>query len=205
MLCFVFRAVCLVVVTPLLDTTGFSSWNKASERLNSHVGTHSSAHHGCTVRWKSFLCAQSKGGYIYMFYFMFNFTTRIFNIIYIYTYIGSVYQQMGESQRMQIRENREYLSAILDAILFLCKQELALRGHNEGKASENKGYFLELLDLLCKRDVDFRKRYETRPRNATYTHPEIQNELIEASAKSFLRKLKLRLQTQSTGQLWLMK
>ena len=126
--------------------------------------------------------------YMYMFYFMFNFTTRMFN-----TYIGSVYQQMGESQRMQIRENREYLSAILDAILFLCKQELALRGHNEGKASENKGNFLELLDLLCKRDVDFRKRYETRPRNATYTHPEIQNELIEASAKVILEKIKVEV------------
>ena len=78
----------------------------------------------------------------------------------------------------------------MDAILFLCKQELALRGHREGKDSENKGNFLELLDLLSKRDSDFRKLYESRPRNATYTHPEIQNELIDASAQAILNKIK---------------
>ena len=40
---------------------GFTSWNKATERFNSHVGTNSSAHHRCTISWKSFLLAQSKG------------------------------------------------------------------------------------------------------------------------------------------------
>ena len=40
---------------------GFTSWNKAIERFNSHVGTTSSTHHRCTVSWKSFLLAQSKG------------------------------------------------------------------------------------------------------------------------------------------------
>ena len=104
--------------------------------------------------------------------------------------IGSVYQQLGESQRFQIRENREYLTALLDAILFLCKQELALRGHREDKESENKGNFLELLDLLSKRDPDFRKRYESRPGNASYTHPEIQNELIDASAHAILNQIR---------------
>ena len=103
---------------------------------------------------------------------------------------GSVYQQLGESQKSQIRENREYLTTLLDAILFLCKQELALRGHREGKESKNKGNFLELLDLLSKRDPDFRKRYESRPGNASYTHPEIQNELIDASAQAVLCKIK---------------
>ena len=103
---------------------------------------------------------------------------------------GSVYQQLSNSHRHQIKENREYLSALLDAILFLCKQELALRGHREGKESKNKGNFLELLDLLSKREPDFRKQYESRPRNATYTHPEIQNELIDASARVIFNKIK---------------
>ena len=35
-------------------TVGFSSWNKATERFNNHVGTHS-------MSWKSFLLAQSEG------------------------------------------------------------------------------------------------------------------------------------------------
>ena len=74
--------------------------------------------------------------------------------------------------------------------MFLCKQELALRGHREGKESENKGNFLELLDLLAKRDPDFRKRYESRPGNASYVHPEIQNELIDASAQAIICKIK---------------
>ena len=98
-------------------------------------------------------------------------------------------QQLGESQRSQIKENREYLTTLLDAISFLCKQELALRGHRE---SENKGNFLELLDL-SKRDPDFKKRYESHPGNASYTHSEIQNEFINASAEAILSKIRGKL------------
>ena len=115
--------------------------------------------------------------------------------------VRSVYQQLGESQRSQIRENREYLTALLDAILILCKQDLALRGHREGKESENKGNFLELLDLLSKRDLDFKKRYESRPGNASYTHPEIQNKLTDASAQAILCKNKGEL-SDSEAEHW---
>ena len=48
-------------------TIGFSSWNKATERFNSHVGTGSSIHQACTVSWKSYVVAQSKGSYMYEF------------------------------------------------------------------------------------------------------------------------------------------
>ena len=42
-------------------TVGFSSWNKATERFNNHVDTGSSPHQACTISWKSFMVAQSKG------------------------------------------------------------------------------------------------------------------------------------------------
>ena len=90
-------------------------------------------------------------------------------------------------------KSREYLCALLDAILFLCKQELPLRGHREGKASKNKSKFLELLDLLSKSDPDFKNLYEPCPNNANYTHPEIQNELIDASAQVILNEIKCEL------------
>ena len=112
-------------------TVGFSSWNKATERFNGHVGANSSVHNSCVVCCKNFLLAQSKG------MDSLNICCDILNVV----------KQLGESQRHQIKENREYLSTLLDAILFLCKQELALRGHREGKTSANKGNFLELLDL----------------------------------------------------------
>ena len=51
---------------------------------------------------------------------------------------------------------------------------------------------MELLDLLSKRDSDFRKLYESRPRNATYTHPGLGLGLglFDASAQAILNKIK---------------
>ena len=143
-LCFVFPVVCLAVEKQLsqqLDS--HHGIRQRTERFISHVGANSSVHNSCVVCWKNFLLAQSKG---------MDSLNDILNVVIEIT--GSVYQQLGESQRHQIKENREYLSTLLDAILFLCKQELALRGLREGKTSGNKGNFLELLDLLSKRDSD---------------------------------------------------
>ena len=107
--------------------------------------------------------------------------------------LGSVYQQLGQSHHTHIKENRVYLEVILDAILYLNKQELALRGHSEGPSSENKGNFLELLDLLAKRDAQFRSKYITLPGNAKYTHPDIQYDLISSAVQVVINKIKAEL------------
>ena len=67
----------------------------------------------------------------------------------------------------------------LTFLLYLGKQGLSLRGHNETTSSSNRGNFLELCDWYAKRDKIFCQLYNS-PRNLT--SPSIQNELIEIAA-----------------------
>ena len=65
---------------------------------------------------------------------------------------GSLFysQEREEVQRHneQIRQNRETLKTISEAILFLSKQELALRCHDESRDGLNKGNYWELLECF---------------------------------------------------------
>ena len=48
----------------------------------------------------------------------------------------------------QVRQNRETLKTISEAILFLSKQELAYRCHDESRDGLNKGNYWELLECF---------------------------------------------------------
>jgi len=55
-----------------------------------------------------------------------------------------------ETANRQIAENRIILIAIIEAILFTARQNIAWKGHDEGYRSSNRGNFLELIKLLPK-------------------------------------------------------
>jgi len=57
-----------------------------------------------------------------------------------------------------------------------------MRGHREDKMSANKGNFLEILSLVAKHDEVVESRLSFLPRNAVYTSPKIQNDLIAIMA-----------------------
>lgn len=68
---------------------------------------------------------------------------------------------------------RDILTRILDALLFLAKQNLGIRAHREG------GNFIELLKLISKYDPVMREHFVAiRDSNISYLSPEIQNEFI---------------------------
>ena len=48
------------------------------------------------------------------------------------------------------RQNRVTLKIMSEAVLYLSKQELSFRGHNESSASLDKGNYRELLELIAK-------------------------------------------------------
>lgn len=52
------------------------------------------------------------------------------------------------SANQQVASNRELVRLIIDALLYIARQNIALRGHDEKKSSLNRGNFLELLNLL---------------------------------------------------------
>ncbi|XP_028403153.1 uncharacterized protein LOC114525891 [Dendronephthya gigantea] len=84
----------------------------------------------------------------------------------------------------EVRQNREILKTETEAVLYLSKQELAFRGHDEKEDSLNKGNYRELLESFAKFDSVFERRLHGRlaesGRGGRFTgvSPEIQNDLI---------------------------
>ena len=80
------------------------------------------------------------------------------------------------------------LERIVQAILFLGKQGLALCGRGEDpKRGSNPGNFLSLLHLMAENDEVLRKHlHSPDKRNATYTSPQSQNEIMNIIANDFV-------------------
>ena len=57
----------------------------------------------------------------------------------------SIASQLSLVRKAQIEKNRAHLQTIAETVLFLGKQNIALRGHDEAQSSINRGNFLELL------------------------------------------------------------
>ncbi|XP_030002747.1 zinc finger MYM-type protein 1 [Sphaeramia orbicularis] len=89
----------------------------------------------------------------------------------------------------KVRQNREILKRLINVVTFLGKQELAFRGHDVSKDSENKGNYLELLEFLAEYDSPLRCHLDM----ATVfigTSSKIQNNLIQAVADVMTEAMK---------------
>jgi hypothetical protein len=56
-----------------------------------------------------------------------------------------------------VPENREIIKSLIDIAIFLYKQELSLRGHDEGEGSSSRGNFKGLVSFFSKRDGNLKK------------------------------------------------
>lgn len=101
----------------------------------------------------------------------------------------SVESQISKAHQTLIKENRDYLKIVIESVLFLAHQGLALRGHDESESSGNKGNFLELLSLLSKYNEVLYKKLKGGPKNTKYTHSSIQNEILEIASNLILSKI----------------
>jgi len=78
-----------------------------------------------------------------------------------------------------VRLNRLCMEHIIDLVLFLAKQELAFRGHDESSNSINKGNFRELVELHFSRcSLEVKNHYKSLQNKFTGTSKIIQNEII---------------------------
>ena len=69
------------------------------------------------------------------------------------------------------------MRGLISTILFLAKQNIAMRGHDENSSSLNRGNFLELYDL---RSQELKVFLDKRQYN--YKTPAAQNELLNVIA-----------------------
>ena len=91
---------------------------------------------------------------------------------------GTVLEMQSKAHRQWVIDNRLYLHRVIDAVLYLSRQGLPLRGDDESEDSQNCGNFLELIDLIKSIDPNFRMQDARMPDNGKYTSAEIQNELL---------------------------
>lgn len=152
---------------------GFNIWWKLNPRISEHES--SAAHVRNFTQWKELEIRIARGATI-----------------------DKKEQEVVESQ---VKKWKEILSRLLAIIRFLAKQNLALRGHREGmnyernetEATENRGNFLELVDLLAKYDPVLREhllRIQLGNKFATsYLSPTIQNEFIEILGENVRSKV----------------
>lgn len=66
----------------------------------------------------------------------------------MYTNCQRVDMGLQTHKNQLVAENREIVLTIFRAVLFLARQNVSLRGHNETLTSDNRGNFLELVHLL---------------------------------------------------------
>lgn len=94
------------------------------------------------------------------------------------TNIGNL---LNEGHNKLVKENRHYVKAIVKVLRMTATQKIAQRGHREGPSSMNRGNFLATLHLISEYDKIVEAKL-SGPRNAKYTHPAIQNEILHIMA-----------------------
>lgn len=60
---------------------------------------------------------------------------------------GSVLSKMCIANKVLIEKNKKYISQLIDIVLYLSKQGIAFRGHDETFKSINKGIHLNTSNL----------------------------------------------------------
>uniref|UniRef100_H3AE53 HAT C-terminal dimerisation domain-containing protein n=1 Tax=Latimeria chalumnae TaxID=7897 RepID=H3AE53_LATCH len=81
-----------------------------------------------------------------------------------------------------VEDNRAYLKAVIESILFCARQGIPLRGHGEGIDSTNQGNLQELMRLRSNDNELIRRFMINREKYFTYLHSSCQNEIIEIMA-----------------------
>lgn len=140
-----------------LITSPFQKWKNAKEKFEKHANTSYHKH--------SFSSAQD-----------FQRVVRKNDII----------EQIDQTVKIEKAKNRAFLKPIIETLIFCGEQELPMRGDFDSgpvtlkKPNHRDGKFRALLRFRANSgDKILREHLETCRKNAMYTSPDIQNEIIE--------------------------
>ncbi|XP_060881711.1 zinc finger MYM-type protein 1-like [Metopolophium dirhodum] len=93
---------------------------------------------------------------------------------------GSVVTQLSSAHKKQVEINRKYMSSLIDVVLYLAKQGIAFRGHNENLDSLNQGNYKEMCHMVFSKFMpDLKNVYENK---INHTSWKVQDEIIKISA-----------------------
>ncbi|XP_059630083.1 uncharacterized protein LOC132273067 [Cornus florida] len=91
----------------------------------------------------------------------------------------------------QVSNNRLRLKVTIDAVQWLTYQACAFRGHDESLQSSNRGNFIEMVKAFASYNDDVaRIVLENAPKNAKYTSPQIQKEILHIVSRKVRSKIR---------------
>ena len=94
---------------------------------------------------------------------------------------SSILDALNEAYNKKVQENRKYIKTVAEVLLLTSTQNIAQRGHRETEGADNRGNFLEILEMIAKHDPVVQKKMKGK-QNAKYTSSVIQNEILECLA-----------------------
>ncbi|XP_028410822.1 zinc finger protein 862-like [Dendronephthya gigantea] len=87
-------------------------------------------------------------------------------------------------------DHKQWLFAVFNVSRYLCANSLPFRGTNESDIDKGDGLFLRAFSqLLFPLEEKWKKIHKNLPKNAKYTSPDIQNEVIEVLASLVKKKI----------------
>jgi hypothetical protein len=137
----------------------FKNWKNVNDGMNclliGHVGTDPNSPHKITVK-----CYEDLKNYS--------------------RHIGKLIEKQSSQE---IENNQLWLKTSIDSVRWLAFQACAFRDHDESSNSKNQGNFIELIKFL----TTFNDKVDgvmltNAPRNAKYTSPQIQKEILHIFA-----------------------
>lgn len=128
---------------------GFNNWSKAVQKFKSHES--------CDSHKNSESC-------------LVNFTESLLS--------GSICAKLDKQYSKEVDENRKYLKKVCETVVFCARQGIALRGHDEKISSNNRGNFLELMDLRAKDCPLIEKVFKNKEKSYSYVHKDHQNDIL---------------------------
>ncbi|XP_059650785.1 uncharacterized protein LOC132296617 [Cornus florida] len=91
----------------------------------------------------------------------------------------------------QVSNNRLRLKVTIDVVRWLTYQACAFRGHDESLQSSNRGNFIAMVKAFASYNDDVaRTVLENAPKNAKYTSPQIQKEILHIVSRKVRSKIR---------------
>ena len=104
---------------------------------------------------------------------------------------GHIDKVINAQSSEEIKKNRLRLTATIESVRWLSLQACALRGHDESPSSHNRGNLIEMIKLMGRLNVDISNVVlENAPKNATYTSPIVQKEILHILASTVRNKIR---------------
>lgn len=98
----------------------------------------------------------------------------------------SVSEQLGPNV---LEKRRYYCKSIIDTIEFLASNRLAFHGDWDDEENEEGGLFNSLFEIMLQKDTKLMDCQQSMPPNVPYKSPDIQNELIDITAKTLRQNI----------------